>query len=56
MTLRSISLLMRMANLKLKKESFLSGIPANWDKIEKAYQAKVKVLTTAQRKLQTRHG
>ena len=40
----------KMAVLTDKKEEFLSGIPANWDKVEKAYQAKVKVLTKAQRK------
>ena len=40
----------KMALLTDKKEEFLSGIPANWDKVEKAYQAKVKVLTKAQRK------
>ena len=39
----------KMAFLADKKEELLSGIPANWDKVEKAYQAKVKVLTKAQR-------
>ncbi len=40
----------KMTVLTDKKEELLSGIPANWDKVEKAYQAKVKVLTKAQRK------
>ena len=39
-----------MALLTDKEGKFLSRIPANWDKVEKAYQAKVKVLTKAQRK------
>ena len=33
-----------------EKEKLLSEIPASWDEVAKAYQAKVKVLTTAQRK------
>ena len=40
----------KMAKLTDKKDELLSRIPANWDQVEKAYQTKVKVLNTAQRK------
>ena len=40
----------KIAYLTGEKEKLLSEIPASWDEVAKAYQAKVKVLTTAQRK------
>lgn len=39
-----------MTELNERKKGLLFKIPSNWNEIEKAYQAKVKVLTTAQRK------
>ena len=40
----------KMANLTEEKDNLLGSIPAEWDGVAKAYQEKLKALTTAQRK------